>query len=235
MTRAETPSDLRIARPIEAGRIVDLGDAQPIAVGTYRDVYVFPERPDTVVKVLRPGVGHQPNRPIRNFLKERSTRQLYRFMFREYEAFLEAKLRQMTSPGPLPISELYWLQRTSRGLGMVAERVRGRSGGPALSLGDLKRAEGIDDPMLQALNSFIARMEALDVVANDTNPENVLLDDSLDSPRFLLVDGFGDPNPIQVKRLSPNLRKRSRARRWVHIAEYLGLKWNPIEGTLERH
>jgi hypothetical protein len=100
------------AHPIEARGVLDLGDAQPIAVGTYRDVYAYPNRPDIVVKVLRPGVGYQPNKPIRNFLKARSTRQLYRFMFREYEAFLEAKLRQITSPGPLPISELYWLQRT---------------------------------------------------------------------------------------------------------------------------
>ena len=234
MTRAETPSDLKIARPIEASGIVDLVDAQPIAIGTYRDVYVFPERPDTVVKVLRPGVGRQPSRPVRNFLKGRSARQLYRFMFREYEAFLEAKLRQMTSPGPLPISELYWLQRTSRGLGMVAERARSRSGEAAVSLGDLKRDNGIDDTMLRALNAFIARMEALDIVANDTNPENVLLDDFGETPRFLLVDGFGDPNPIQVKRLSPILRKRSRARRWVYMADYLGLRWNALEEVLER-
>jgi len=65
-------------------------------------------------------------------------------MFREYEAFLEAKLRQTASPGPLPISELYWLQRTSKGLGMVAERARGKSGETASSLGTLQRAGGID-------------------------------------------------------------------------------------------
>lgn len=155
-------------------------------------------------------------------------------MFREYEAFLEAKLRQIKSPGQLPISELYWLQHTSRGLGMVAQRARSRSGEIATSLGGLKRTDGIDDALLQALNLFIARMEALDIVANDTNPENVLLDESVEPPRFLLVDGFGDPNPIQFKRLSAKLRKRSRARRWNLMAESLGLRWNPSEETLER-
>ena len=125
MTTTEDAQIGSNTRPIEANGVLDLTDAPPIAVGTYRDVYVFPGRPGVVVKVLRPGVGYQPNRPIRNFLKARSTRQLYRFMFREYEAFLEAKLRQIASPGPLPISELYWLQRTSKGLGMVAERACG--------------------------------------------------------------------------------------------------------------
>ena len=234
MANAENAQNPPNERPIEAHDLLELGDRQPIATGTYRDVYIFPNRPDAVVKVLRPGVGHQPNRPIRNFLKARSIRQLYRFMFREYEAFLEAKLRQVTSPGPLPVSELFWLQRTSRGLGMVAERARGQSGGPAVSLGDLKRDGGFDATMLDALNGFIARMEVLDVVVNDTNPENVLLDESHDTPRFLLVDGFGDPNPIQVKRLSPTLRKRSRARRWNRMAEFLELEWNPTKEMLER-
>lgn len=234
MTNPEDAQKARTAHPIEARGVLDLGEAQPIAVGTYRDVYVFPNRPDVVVKVLRPHVGFQPNKPIRNFLKARSTRQLYRFMFREYEAFLEAKLRQISSPGPLPISELYWLQRTSKGLGMVAERACSRSGATATSLGTLQRAGAIDDTMFHALNEFIARIEALDIIANDANPENVLLDETNETPRFLLVDGFGDPNPFQIKRLSLALRKKSRARRWTRMAEFLGLDWNPSAEKLER-
>jgi len=117
---------------------------------------------------------------------------------------------------------------------MVAERACGRSGATATSLGTLQRAGGIDDQTLSVLNDFIARIEALDIVANDTNPENVLLDESNDAPRFLLVDGFGDPNPFQIKRLSLALRKKSRARRWIRMAEYLGLKWNPSAEKLER-
>ncbi len=226
MKNPEHTQNGSIAHPIEAHDVLDLENAEPIAVGTYRAVYVFPHRPDTVVKVLRAGVEYQPDRPIRNYLKTRSARQLYRFMFREYEAFLEAKLRQVSSPGQLPISELYWLQRTTKGLGMVAERARGPSGEAAMSLGALKRANAIDDTIIDALNQFIARIETLDIVANDTNPENVLYDEFHETPRFLLVDGFGDPNPIQVKRLSPMLRKRARERRWLRMAEFLGIKWN---------
>ena len=234
MKNAEHIQNGSISHPIEAPGVLDLGDAQPFATGTYRDVYIFPDRPDAVIKVLRPGAEYRPNRPIRNFLKARSTRQLYRFMFREYEAFLEAKLRQAMSPGPLPITELYWLQQTSRGLGMVAERARSRSDEPASSLGSLQRSGKINDQNLEALNNFISRIEALDIVANDTNPENLLLDETGEVPRFLLVDGFGDPNPIQIKRLSLKLRKKSRARRWIRMADFLGLRWNPSDEQLKR-
>jgi hypothetical protein len=117
---------------------------------------------------------------------------------------------------------------------MVAERARSRSGEAATSLGLLQRAGGIDDTILHALNEFIARIEALDIIANDTNPENVLLDETDETPRFLLVDGFGDPNPLQIKRLSRTLRKKSLARRWNRMAEFLGLDWNPTTESLER-
>lgn len=212
---------------------LDLGETIPIASGTYRDVYPFPGQPGLVVKVLRAGAAIQPGRPIRNFLKSRSVRQRYRFMFREYEAYLCAKLAQAGAPGPLPITELFWLQQTNLGLGMVAERVRGRAGETARSLGALHRANSFGPDHLNALNAFIGRIEALDIVANDTNPENVLLDEAGSMPRFVLVDGFGDPNPIPFKRLSPRLRQRARQRRWVRMADFLGLRWNSDRQLLE--
>ncbi len=221
------------SRPIEASTVLDLTGEVPVAKGTYREIFLFPGRPDVVVKVLKAGAEWRSNRPIRNFLKARSTRQLYRFMFREYEAYLEAKLRQITSPGPLPITDLYWLQNTSLGLGMAAERVRGLSGNPAKSLGALKRSGGLSPPQLEALNRFIARVEQLDIVVNDTNPENILLDEAGDVPRFILVDGYGDPNPLQIKRLSFRLRKNSRGRRWQKMADFLGMVWNANTETLQ--
>ena len=104
---------------------LDLSEATLVGSGTYRDVYTYPGREDLVVKVLRSGAGYQPGRPIRNFLKARSSRQLYRFMFREFETYLESRLSSLVPEVPFPISHLCWLQETSLGLGMVAERVGG--------------------------------------------------------------------------------------------------------------
>lgn len=211
---------------------LDLGDALPLASGTYRDVYPFPRRGDLVVKVLRPGSEWQPNRPIRNYLKARSVRQLYRFMFREYECYLAAKLRQTVIEKPLPISELYWLQRTSRGLAMVTQRVQGRDGQQARSLGAIHKSGAFDESMLQCLNRWIALVEEYDIVANDTNPDNLLLDEVGKDPRFVLVDGFGDPHPLKLKRLSGLARRRARHRRYARMAGFLGLVWRPEKGCI---
>lgn len=214
--------------------VLDLGEVTAIAAGTYRDVYPFPGRDDLVVKVLRTGAEWQPGRPIRNFLKARSLCQRYRFMFREYESYLEAKLKQIEIGAPLPIAELLWLQQTTLGLGMIVEKARGKDGQNARSLGTLRRENAIETDVLNALNAWIALTEEYDIVANDTNPENLMFDEACQTPRFVLVDGFGDPNPIQLKRLSRLARKRARDRRHLRTATFLGLKWNSDKFKIER-
>ena len=214
--------------------VLDLGGALPFASGTYRDVYHYPGREEAVVKVLKPGAAYRPNRPIRNFLKARSTPQLYRFMFREYEAYLEARLANTNKHSPLPICHLLWLQQTSRGLGMVAERIRGGGDKPARSLTALIAEGGLDDELLATLNAFIEQLNTLDIIANDTNPDNVLLDETGPAPRFVLVDGFGDPSPLRLKRLSRRLRQNARNRRYETMAAALGLKWDKERAQIVR-
>ena len=212
--------------------LLDLGEARPIASGTYRDVYVYPGREDLVVKVLMPGAAYRPGRPIRNFLKARSLRQLYRFMFREYETYLESRLSPLASEVQFPLSHLCWLQATSRGLGMVTERVRGKNDGPARSLATLQDAGELSDRHLAALNRFINALIRLDIITNDTNPNNILLDEVGPELRFVLVDGFGDPNPFGPKKLSKLLRTNARNRRFENLAQYLGLRWDAEQSRI---
>ncbi len=92
----------------------------------------------------------------------------------------------------------------------------------------------MDARQLEALNAFIARIEELDIVFNDSNPENVLLDETGDELRFIMVDGFGDQNLLQLRRLSRRFRKSARARRWRRMADFLDLDWNAETERLER-
>lgn len=220
--------------PVTPMQPLDLGDARPIASGTYRDVYIYPGRDDLVVKVLMPGAAYRPGRPVRNFLKARSTRQLYRFMFREYETYLESRLSSVATEVPFPLSHLCWLQETSRGLGMVAERIRSAKDGPARSLATFQKEGRLNDGQLAALNRFIDALNRLDIIANDTNPNNVLLDETGPEQRFVLVDGFGDPNPIGIKKLSKRLRQNARNRRFGNMAQLLGLRWDEQSSRILR-
>lgn len=213
---------------------LDLDAAEPIATGTYREVYVYPGREDLVVKVLMPGAAVQPGKPIRSMLKSRSRRQLYRFMFREYDAYLESRLSPAAVKVAFPISHLCWLQQTSRGLGMVAERVRGPGGAPARSLAALQAEGGLTDRQLAALNRFIDALFTLDVVTNDTNPNNVLLDETGPELRFVLVDGFGDTQPLGLKKMSAKLRRDQRHRRFSGMAQFLGLRWDASKQLILR-
>ena len=117
---------------------------------------------------------------------------------------------------------------------MVAERIRGPNAGPARSLATLREEGGLTDRHLAALNRFIDALVRLDVVANDTNPNNVLLDETGPEPRFVLVDGFGDPNPLGLKKIFKRLRHNARNRRFENMASFLGLRWDAEQGRLIR-
>jgi hypothetical protein len=206
--------------------LINLDGSTPIAQGTYRDVYLVPGQEDVLVKVLRPGSTIREGRPIRNFLKRRSTRFQYGFMYRETHCYMDLKLRQSKLGGPLPITELYGLTQTSKGLGMVAERVRGADGNHAQSLRRLKDRDGFGDDHLVMLNHFIAEAFRWDLRANDTNPDNLLLDAFSPDHRFILVDGFGDANAIPINHWFTSQNRKKLHRRFEKMAAFLGLTWD---------
>ena len=206
--------------------LIDLQDSAPIAQGTYRDVYLVPGQDDILVKVLRPGATIRDGRPIRNFLKIRHTRFQYGFMYREVHCYMDLKLRQSRIGGPLPITELYGLVQTNKGLGMIAERVRGADGQPPNSLRKLKATGAFDDTHLSLLNDFATEAFRWELRANDTNPDNLLLDEFSDSHRFILVDGFGDANAIPINHWFASQNHKKLHRRFIRMATFLGLEWD---------
>lgn len=214
--------------PIDPHRRLELGPAPPLASGTYRDVYPHPERPELLVKVLRGGIGLRADRPLRNVFKRLSQRANYRFLFREYDAWLAARIAWNDAAAPMPVAVPMWLQPTDRGLGMVVERIRGAGpDGRAASLGDLVREGRFDDTQLARLNAFIAAIFRSGIVTNDTNPSNLMLDEIAPVPRFVLVDGFGDATLLRVKDRSAWLRDRQRHRRFAGLARFIGGSWDP--------
>ena len=93
------------------------------------------------------------------------------------------------------------------------------------------------DRYLSSLFAPEAEREALfvlDVVTNDTNPNNVLLDETGPQPRFVLVDGFGDTHPLGLKKRSARLRHDQRNRRLEGMARFLGLRWDATRSQILR-
>lgn len=213
-------------QPLIISDVIDLSEVKPVGSGTYRDVYPMPEHPTLMLKVLRKNSVLRPGRPIRNFLKNRNKRQVYNFMYREYRCYLDLKIKQDTIGGSLPIAEMVGLRQTSLGLAMVTERIRGKDGGNAKSLGQIKNDGEIANKVLGQINHFIAEAFRWGLVANDTNPENLMLDETLPFARFVLVDGFGDANPIPYATWFPSQADKKLNRRFVTMAKFLDMTWD---------
>jgi len=205
---------------------IDLDGLSPFASGTYRDVYVVPNKNGLAVKVLKPTAAFVKKRRIRSFIKQRSAKQLYRFMFREYNCYIEMKIKQSRLGGSLPICEIYGLVQTSKGLGMVVEYAQDSQGQHAKNISEISAMRNIDEQLVKSLNAFIDDVYRLGLRVNDMNPKNLLLDESGEKPRFVLVDGFGDANFIPLKTWSTRANLAGLSRRFSRVASILGLNWD---------
>ena len=206
--------------------VVDLSCVEPVGRGTYRDVYIHPDDTNLVLKVLRHDSAITQGRWMRNFLKSRSLRQRYRFLYREYLCYFDLKIQQEAKGGVLPIAEIFGLQQTTKGLGMLSKRAVGKDKGPAMSLGRLQADDSVSADILLLLNKFISEIFRWGFVVNDTNPENVMLDFSEKIPRFILVDGFGDSNFIPISSWLDSQRINKLNRRFSDMAAFLGMTWD---------
>ena len=81
--------------------------------------------------------------------------------------------------------------------------------------------------MLARLNDFTDHVYALNVVAPDLHDTNVVLDEDGPSPRFVLIDGFGDKTVIPLRTWLPWLNGRQLDRRFARFARLAPLDWQP--------
>ncbi|MCT8158566.1 PhoP regulatory network YrbL family protein [Pseudoruegeria sp. SHC-113] len=204
----------------------------PLASGTYRSIYAVPGRDDVMIKVMHPPVPN-PRKRIRNFVKSRSRFQLYRFLFREYDYYLRLKIQQEEIGGPLPVSNLMALVQTDKGLGMVVEKIGPRGDGIGKTVKALQEAGSFTDEHLGLLNDLIAQINRWNMRVNDMNPGNIVLDEKGASPRFVMVDGFGDSNFIPVKSYFDSLNRRGLKKKYRGLAKYLQKTWNESARRIE--
>ena len=214
-------------RMLLQSRKIDLGSAEPVACGTKREVYLLENEPDLVVKVLMPPERHIDSRKAKRFIRRAFPSTYYRFLYREYQAYIQAKLASHRLDGPFPATELLGLVETSKGLGMLAEKITHEKGplGPCLQQ---QSDEGrIDSHIVDLLNDFVCRVYRLKLRANDINPGNIVLGYRGSAEQFVLVDGLGDSHMIPLRNWSDRLNEKSLDKRFARSAIKAKLNWDP--------
>lgn len=213
-------------------RRVNLDQWKLVAQGASRAVFENRSYPDILIKTVKPTaqtVGG--NRKIKHkyfFLRKWRRFGAYMSFRREVEEYLNLARRFVGEQPDLPIAKIHGFIETSRGLGMVVEKVAARDGSLAPTLSRLILDGRFEQKHLDALNEFFREASRLHVILMDANLGNFVWAEHRGAkPLVICVDGTGEKTALKLysmsnilnrwrlwrykKRLHAEMRKRANA------------------------
>lgn len=206
---------------------IDLSGHQPIANGTVRSVYEFPGHPDLLIKVFTRAEDRVSHRAGKRLAWKLFPDARYRSTLKEIECELRVSLKLGADIEASPLSRMLGVVQTSRGAGVVVERINGPDGGLAQKLSQLSGKKPMTGKLLEDLNIFVSKMFDLHIVARDVKRSNIVYGQRGAVPAFFLIDGYGERNLIPLRSLSRHLNDRSLSQQFGIIAQKSGLTWHP--------
>lgn len=180
---------------------VQLKGQKPFASGQSRDVYIHPDDPGLLVKVINEN-GHQ-----------RTYRRWYRhsgpLAVSEREIREQDRLKRRYGRLPSFMQPIVGTVDTDLGPGLVVVAARNHDGTYAEPLHRSLRDTTVDARTVEAVRSFMRAVEATPAVLRDVHWGNlVLVHDADGSRRLALVDGFGDRGMFGLRSLLHAINQR---------------------------
>ena len=208
---------------------IRLRDSDFVAAGGGRKVYQHPERPDLLIKVLRPerlAAGTNRDKWLRRLARplSRTHRRFgpYREWFLEHEEYIAILNRTRRIPDF--VAGYHGFVETDRGLGMIVERITAPNGAVAPTLRNVLGAQGEGACLAPLVDALFDRVGAARAVLKDVTTRNIVLgvhphDGSL---RLVVVDGLSDPTVLRVKTWSQAAHRSWLAQRRTELLARVG-------------
>lgn len=208
-----------------------LKQADLVATGVQRAVYLHPLDRTKLIKVLRPATL-MPRRNNFNGIMDRllpSTR--LRQIRKEYAEYLRIMLQNTGPDFHAPIAHMFGFVTTTEGLGCVTERVMRADGRIGETLGAKAKTRTLSQHHIALLNDTISRIYACNIRASDMNPNNFVFGhrDNGTGPgdeECVLVDGFGDIHAIPVRSMARWSNRLGLDDSCIRLARNTGLIWD---------
>ncbi|MEJ6396913.1 YrbL family protein [Yoonia sp. 208BN28-4] len=212
--------------------MIDLNGQDPVAEGTQRWIYRHPHDPARLLKVLKPLADSAGRSALATAIERQFPATRTRWARKEYAEYTRVMLAHR-APVHLPISHLYGLAHTSRGLACVTDAVVENDAlGPQLD-------RSLSDADLALLNDTLTRLRQFDIRASDITPRNFVfgqrsLDGQTGPRECVLVDGFGDIHAIPVRSWGQWFNGRALSQSFANLARRLNLRWDATTQQITR-
>ncbi len=208
------------------GGQVCLGDLAPVAMGQDRAVYLHPDYPDVLFKVLRNPTGRRMPRTFRGITQRLFPSVRYRPIRKEYAAYLALLPKLGDTPGDIPITHLFGFCRTDLGAATLVERIGDAAHPVGQSLKSMRTGGTFDAALVPLLNDFADRLLRWQVRTTDMTMQNIVLGERAGLRQFVLVDGIGDVFAIPIRTWSKTAMRIGQGQSLAAIARKLGLGWD---------
>jgi len=202
------------------GDFLKLRDQKPINNGEDRLVFIHPEDPNFVVKVIRPEVIDKRFGSGTKWYKRRRRYGRFISYVRETQEYIAASLAHEKPPVFLP--KIVGFVETDYGLGFINSAARRQSGEIAPNLRMLIKSGEFDIEARQNLHRFRNQILASPIVIADLHARNLVYAwNEKEGNHFILIDGFGSSTLIPLKQISVWANRRSKIKRFEYLEKQI--------------
>lgn len=222
--------------------LITLDPNAAVAEGGERVVYVHPDDPTRLIKVMKPT---PPEKMVKWKFSHLTRRYIpssrWRTTTKQYDEYRRLMLdHQFDADFQLPVAHLYGFVKTTLGLGCISERVMdGDANAPTLE--GMIKAGTFTDAHWDSLNAFVAHLYDVTVCVADMGPANFVFGQRYigaagvaSSPAWVLVDGFGDRFAVPLRTWSRRARVIGMDDAFKRRKRIAGLDWNPAKRQFTR-
>lgn len=202
-----------------------LSSANVVAHGSERCIYLHPNNPERVLKLLD---IHPPTQwfHMRSVTMRMFSSVEIRGSLAEQKAQARAFLRAPEDGGPPPFSRLFGYVATDLGWALEAERITEGSRALGPTLLEIANESPLSEDMIELLNDAVTRIDRWNLRASDLGPGNFVRGIRDGQRQFVLVDGMGDIHAVPIRTWSKKLNRLANSRKLERMARHLGLRWN---------
>ena len=193
--------------------MIILKGTEPLAKGHNRLVFQHPDHHELLIKVIREEfMERRFGTKAKWYKKNRRARQFVSYI-REVQEYLVS--RAYSEHASEHFQKIEGFAETDHGLGLVIKAVRAPDGNLAPTLAALIASGKFDSKLKSDLDITLEQILESHIAVSDLNLGNFVHD----GERFVLIDGFGNNNPIPFKTLSKRLNRRSKLGRFKRLRE----------------
>ena len=201
--------------------VLDLRQLSIAAAGSERDVYLHPADSSLLIKIINGARRSQPDRK-RAWYKRFQRDDAHRVFIMETVEYIATSARQGTHVGNVLMARIFGLVLTSKGLGLVVERIVDAHGNLAPTLKEVVARHGFSPELRHRVHDFIMALIDAHVIFNDVSASIIVVGFNAEGREGLyLVDGYGSKQLIPVYSWSKALNGRRILRRYDTMTKKL--------------